>query len=267
MSNSLLAPPGQVLLEDMPPSPEESATAPDGSEQTTLALFELLLKNPARVDQLNREPEQQGELFPRFLLIGLTSYLIYSFGMLLILTVAPAHAYPHSAWLRIPAASWSDGTALSVPLAYTIGIVLAACVCLPSFYFYSLLAGARMTWLQIVSLVGKGTAANAIMLLGIMPIYVAVVMGMIVFEAPADTLQWTLNVGLVLPFVSGLWGLRSIYQGTLTMVQTLPEAWQCRRRCFLRRLTFAWSVIYAAVLPIMVYRLWETFGNYLRSGS
>ncbi len=187
--------------------------------------------------------------------------------MLLILTIAPAKAYPHSLWLRMPSANWSDGTALSLPLAYTIGIVLAACVCLPSFYFYSLLAGVRMTWLQIVSLVGKGTAANAIMLLGILPIYVALVMGLIVFEAPADTLQWTLKLGLLLPFVAGLWGLRSIYLGVLDMVETLPEPWRCRRQCFLRRLTLAWAATYAAVLPIMIYRLWEMFADSLRLGS
>src|SRR5260370_10758111 len=104
--------------------------------------------------------------------------------MLLILTIAPAKAYPHSLWLRMPSANWSDGTALSLPLAYTIGIVLAACVCLPSFYFYSLLAGLRMTWLQIVSLGAESTPANAILLLGIFPIYLAPVMGPILFDAP-----------------------------------------------------------------------------------
>ena len=228
MNNPLWAPSSQALLDAPSSFHEQPSIAPGNGEQTTLGLIELLLKNPARVDQLNREPDQQGELFPRFLVIGLTSYLIYSFVMLLILTITPVQAYPHSLWLQLPPANWSDGTALSVPLAYTIGIVLAACVCLPAFYFYSLLAGVRMSWLQIVSLVGKGTAANAIMLLGILPIYVALILGMIVFEAPVDALQWTLKIGLLLPFVAGLWGLRSIYLGTLDMVQTLPEAGRCR---------------------------------------
>lgn len=259
----ILAASGPALLD----APAPVSDLPSGNDdQSTFGLIEMLLKDPARVDQLNRKQDLQGELFPRFLLIGLASYLIYSFMMVLILTIAPAPPNPHSFWLQMPPANWSDGTALSLPLAYTIGIVLTACVCLPSFYFYSLLAGVRMTWLQIVSLVGKGTAANAIMLLGILPIYVALVMGQIVFQAPVEALQGTLMVGLLLPFVAGLWGLRSIYQGVLDMVETIPEPWRCRRQCFLRRLTLAWAAIYAAVLPVMIYRLWETFANLMNVG-
>src|SRR5262249_53112450 len=141
MHNSLCAPSSDALLHPPSSFPDDPRVVPRTGEHSTFGLIEMLLKNPAGVDQLNRAPDLQGELFPRFLLIGLTSYLIYSFVMLLILTIAPAPAYPHSLWLHMPPASWSDGTALSLPLAYTIGIVLAACVCLPSFYFYSLLAG------------------------------------------------------------------------------------------------------------------------------
>jgi hypothetical protein len=152
---------------------------------TTFQVVELLLKDAGRLDEINREPARQADLLPRFLLIALTSYLVFSFVMVLIINLAPAAAYADNPVLPLPAARWSDGTALALPLGYTISIILAACVCLPSFYFYSLLAGVCMTWLQIVSLVGKGTAANAIMLLGILPIYVAAVMGLIVFAALA----------------------------------------------------------------------------------
>ena len=37
----------------------------------------------------------------------------------------------------------------------------------------------------------------------------------------------------------------------------MPPAWRCRRECLLRRLTLAWAAVYAAVLPVMIYRLWE----------
>ncbi len=130
--------------------------------------------------------------------------------------------------------SWANGSALALPLAYAIGIVLAACVCLPSFYFFSLLAGVKMSWLQLVSVLGKGMAANAVLLLGILPIYVALAMGLLIARAPDEALQWTLAVGLLLPFVSGLWGLRAIYRGIMDLSATLPFAWQCQRRCFLR---------------------------------
>jgi hypothetical protein len=234
-----------------------------GNETTTLGLAELLLKDPERVDQLNRDTALQVELFPRFLLIGEVGFLIFAGVMLLLLNVAPAAAYPDALLVPLPPASWSDGTAWSLPLAYTLSILLAACVCLPSFYFYSLLAGADMSWLEIVSLIGKGTAANALMLLGILPIYVAAVLGMIVLDAPAEPLQRMLALGLSLPFVTGLWGLWAIYQGVMNTVAVRPNEWRCRRRCFLRRLTLSWTAVYATVLPVMIYRLWDFFARQL----
>src|SRR5262245_49286483 len=143
---------------------DRDVTGADG--QTTLGLVELLLKDPARVDRLNREPARQRELFPRFLLVAEASYLVFGLVLVLLLNFAPAAAYPESDLVPVPPARWGDGTAPALPLAYALGIVLASCVCLPSFYFNGLLAGVRLSWLQIVSLVGKGTAANAVLLLG-----------------------------------------------------------------------------------------------------
>jgi hypothetical protein len=259
--------PGGDLWSDeptaLPADDTPGAAAWNVNKATTLGLVELLLKDPARVDQLNREPERQRELFPRFLLVAEASYLLFGVVILLIINLAPAAAYPHSLWLRMPPAHWGDGTAPSLVLAYTLGLVLAACVCLPVFYFYSLLAGVRMTWLQITSVVGKGMAANAVMLLGILPVYVAAVLGEIVFAAPTAALQWTLKLGLLLPFVAGLWGLRAIYLGVMDLAASLPPRWQCRRHCFLRRLVLSWAAVYTAVVPIMIYRLWEYFAAHL----
>ena len=87
-----------------------------------------------------------------------------------------------------------------------------------------------------------------------------------VLVAYDDTLQHALGVGLLLPFVAGLWGLRAIYLGIMDLSGSLPESWQCRRRCFLRRLTLSWAAVYAAVLPVMIYRLWESFATQLGVG-
>jgi hypothetical protein len=224
-------------------------------------LVELLLKDESRVDELKRAVQNQREILPRFMLIAQASYLAYSLIMLLVINLAPAGSQPHSLALKMPAADWRDGTGLGLVLAYNLGIVLAACVCLPSFYFYSLLAGVRLTWLQIVGLIAKGMAANSIMLLGILPIYVAVVLGGVVFGAPEAELQWTLKIGLLLPFIAGLWGLRAIYEGIMDLLDAGGQADCSHRRCFLRRLTLSWAAVYTAVLPIMIYRLWEFFAG------
>src|SRR5262249_23026058 len=149
------------------------------------------------------------------------------------LNLAPA---AHNELIELPRASWGDGSAWALPLAYAAGIVLAACVCLPSFYFYGLLAGVRISWLQIISLIGQGLAANAIWRLGLVPIYVIGALGAIVLAAPTEVLKPILGLGLILPFIAGLWGMRAIYVGLMDVASVLPAEWQCRRRCFLRRL-------------------------------
>jgi hypothetical protein len=256
--------PSDILQPTLDPHFGEPIVAPaalniESREETTLGLVELLLKQPARVDELSRQPAHQRELFPRLLLVAQASYLVYGVVMLLVLNLAPPDAVPRGQRLAVPPASWHDGSAVGLPLAYNIGLLLASCVCLPSFYFYSLLAEARLSWLQIALVVAKGTAANAVLLLGILPIYVAVAMGLIVFAAPTEALQIMLLCGLLLPLVSGLWGLQAIYQGVLALAANPTGAGPCRRTCFLRRMTFAWAAVYTAVVPVMIYRLWEYF--------
>ena len=262
-----------MLNQPMLDTPVEAGSFPDtqpdtptepllsGQQQTTLGLVELLLKDPAQVDRLNRSSRAQAELFPRLLLIAQAGFLAFGLILLLLLNLAPPAAYPHCALLTVPPASWANGTAVALPLAYCLGIVLAACVCLPSFYFFSLLSGVNMSWLQIVSVLGKGMAANAVLLLGILPIYVALVLGLVVANAPDEVLMGALSVGLLLPFVSGVWGLRAIYRGVMDLSREMPFDWQCRRGCFLRRLTFWWAAVYAAVVPVMIFKLWESIAD------
>ena len=55
-------------------------------------------------------------------------------------------------------------------------------VCLPSFYFYGLLAGVKLSMLQATAHAVKCLAVTAVVLVGALPIYVAVMrLGMIVF--------------------------------------------------------------------------------------
>src|SRR5947209_9477272 len=237
--------------------PQDAAPQVDADGWSVLELVDLLLRDPARLDRLNRDPARQRVLLPRFLLLAQAGYLVYSAVMLLLLNLAPPEAAPAQLGLAVPRAAWHDGSALGLPVTYATGVVLATCICLPSFYFYSLLAGVHITWAQITCVIIKGTAANAVMLLGILPIYVAVALGLLVFKGPPPALAVVLLAGLFLPFAAGLWGLWEIYRGIMDLAAALPPAWQCGRRCFLRRLTLSWAAVYTAVAPVMIYRLWE----------
>jgi hypothetical protein len=232
---------------------------PAASEQSALGLVELLLKQPERVERLNRDEVRLPVLVPRFLAIALASFSLFAIAMILIFSAAPAAALPR----LMPTAGWSKGAALGLLLGYTVGLVAATGVCMPSFYFYGLLAGVKLSMLQVVANTLKGQAAGALMLIGVLPIYVAVALGMSVFDAPKEALMFWLYVGLALPFLAGWWGLRSIYFGFMGLADTLPPERRCRRECFLRRLTLSWTACYAAVSPIMIYRLWEYFAGLL----
>jgi len=76
-------------------------------------------------------------------------------------------------------------------------------------------------------------------------------------------LQEGVYLGLLLPFLAGLWGAWSIFRGFMTLADTLPPSRRCRRSCFLRRLTVSWAAVYTAVTPVMIWTLWKFFADRL----
>jgi hypothetical protein len=121
---------------------------PVANEQSVLGLAELLLKDRDRADELLRDESRQVDLIPRFLVLSLVSFTAYAFAMVLLLDAAPKSAVP-----SVLAEGWSGGPrpAVGLWLAYAFGLVAATGICLPSFYFYGLLAGVKTSFLQIVT--------------------------------------------------------------------------------------------------------------------
>jgi hypothetical protein len=108
----------------------------------------------------------------------------------------------------------------------------------------------------------KGMASAAVAAIGILPIYVALVLGTLVFGLPQPAVQLECLLGMSLPFIAGLWGTRSLYLGFVALGDTLPADRRCRRACFLRRLVVSWCACLTAVTPVMIYTLWEFFGRF-----
>jgi hypothetical protein len=248
------------------PTTDESAFECNGpsfmaDDHSILGVAEWLLKDPAHLDVLARNESRQADLTPRFLALGMVSFGLFGVALVFLFLTASVSALPDflaPRWLANPVSA-----AVSIWLAYTLGFVLPTGICLPSFYFYGLLAGVRVSWLQVTALIMKGKASTAMMLLGILPIYVAVVLGLSVFQADPSWLRLAFYLGLVLPFGAGLWGVRAIYLGFMALADTLAPERRCRRECFLRRLTLACSACYTAVTPVMIYTLWDYFSLHL----
>jgi hypothetical protein len=250
---ALVAPPENDMLDAWPA---------DGKDNSLIGLVELLLKAPAQLDAQTRDPARQVELIPRLLTLALASTGLFGIVLVLLLGRTPSEAWP-----RILGDPWngSVGPALALGLAYPIGMVAATGICLPTFYFFGLLAGVRISVLQVTTHILKGKAATAVFLLGLIPIYLAVTLGLLIFHADAGALAVVLDVGLALPFLAGLWGVRSIYVGFLGLADTLPPERRCRRTFFLRRLTVAWAAVYSIVTPVMIWTLYQHFAG-LRLG-
>lgn len=258
------------------PSPDliefETPWIDDDTPPATLAsIIELILKNPLRLDRLIRDTSVQGLLIPRFLAIELVAFTLFAATLAVVMSST-------GNWPRLTAIAdylqssrqplfgfeqvglwgpWLDGSAIKMIAAYNIGLIAAVGVCLPSLYFYGLLAGVRMSMLDVVAHAIKSQAAMALMLVGILPMYVAIGLGVKVFNFPETVAQNVLCIGLILPFLAGLWGTQSLHVGFMGLADTMSPDRRCRRECFLRRLLLSWAACWTAVTPVMIYTLWE----------
>lgn len=239
----------------LPQSPADRDTA--RNELSTLGLLELLLKDRSRVEELLRDAENQRRMVPHFLALGLAGFAIYGIALTVVLGAVEAtwQFWP----AHVPAAHWNGRSAANLTLAYALGAIASNGICLPSFYFYGLLAGVRSTLLGVTAHALKGLAATSIALIGVLPIYVAGALAVVVFPVHPPAIQSCAVLGLLLPFLAGLWGARSLYEGFLGLGDTICAERREGRTCLLRRLLLAWCVCYTAVMPLAVYVLWIHF--------
>jgi hypothetical protein len=258
----------------------ESVAVADPPEAIqTAQIVELILKHRTALNRQLRASSRKADLATRLLGISLASFVLFGAAMAIACDAAALwpHLTPTSEWIKSPSAelvtfvkatgpkrfvqSWLAGRAVRMIVAYAFGLIAASGVCLPSLYFYGLLSGLRMSVTEVVLHALKAKATAAVALVGILPVYAALVLGVVVFPLPAEIVQTTLVVGLCLPFIAGLWGTKSLYVGFAERCDTMPEAFQTNRACFLRRLVLSWCACYTAVAPIMIATVWQHLGG------
>lgn len=244
------------------------------------SLVELILKDRPGLERMVGEPARKADLVPRLLAISIVGFVLFGLGTTLVLQAAGK--WPQltdiGVWLNAPDSGspirqiafdpgrnvfflLASGAAFKLTAAYTLGLIAATCICLPSLYFYGLLSGVRMSMLDVVVHALKAKATAAVALVGILPIYAAFCIGLVIFHAPEPITNAALYGALILPFVAGFWGTRSLYVGFAKLADTLPAHCRDRRQCFLRRLVLAWSACYTAITPVMIYTLWQSLGT------
>jgi hypothetical protein len=116
---------------------------------------------------MTRDQSRLAELIPRLLALALAGFSIYSLAMVAVLHFLPAESLP-----PLLADRWALGgvaPAVSFWAAYTLGMIASSGICLPSFYFFGLLAGLRLSFAQTVAHIVKGKGATTVMLVGLLP--------------------------------------------------------------------------------------------------
>ena len=108
--------------------------------------------------------QRQRELLPKFMAVAVACFAIYGVVMTGVLNGFVWHGdywLPHLPPARV--GHWSMG---NLTAAYTLGLIAANGICLPSFYFYGLLAGLRTTMLAIAAQAIKAMASGGLALVG-----------------------------------------------------------------------------------------------------
>lgn len=265
----------QVFCETRP-RPESNVFLPDWRPDVP-GLIELILKDRPRLDRVIRDPSLAAELLPRLLAVALGGFTL--FGVALAIEIAACGVWPAPTAISTILADhggklveflplderiitpWREGRAPRLVAAYDLGLIAAAGICLPSLYFYCLLAGVRMTMVDVVLHTLKAMATTAVALVGILPIYMAICLGVALLPLWEPFRNVTLWLGMLLPFIAGVWGMWSLYVGFTGLADTIDVCRRWERACFLRRLVLSWGACYTAVTPVMIFTLWEYFGR------
>jgi len=268
-----------ALPDDADPSLATGSVLTQVGAPSLLELLELILKDRPRLERIIHDPSLSAELLPRLLAVALIGFTL--FGSTLAIIIAAVGVQVHLAAVAdvlngtvprliefvrdTPAAGYTPLASLLAAVkliaAYDLGLVAAAGVCLPSLYFYGLLAGIPLSLARVTVHTLKGMATTAVALVGVLPIYMAWALGVAVFQLPNEFVDAVLWLGLILPFITGLFGVSSLYSGFAALAHALPSECRGQRACLLRRLVVSWSVCYTAVTPVMIYTLWEHFSR------
>lgn len=221
-------------------------------------VVEFLLKDPDTLDTLLRDETHQRALIPSLLGIALGGLAAYGVIATVMLNLARGAGF----WLPFtPPAFWTEASALNLTLAYCLGMIAANGLCLPSFYFYTLLAGVRVSMVGVVAHALKGMAIGSIVLVAILPIYVAFALSAVIYATDAMVLAGFVLTALALPFLAGIAGAVSLHRGFMKLGDTLSPHHGAERRCLLRRLILAWSGCYTFVTPLVIYSLWHNLAK------
>lgn len=235
-------------------SPLTLNNAPQSNKpEPTPSFFDAILRDDIIIDDLVSTPDTLTTTIQKLLALSVFGLMV--FGVIVGL-VAHLGATP-DAPLRFFGEPLRGTPILWMPLTMAGGFLAAIAICLPSFYFYTQLAGLDAPFRLITAQSLRVQARTSVVLLGIAPFYaawaLAPIVGLNIFNSSFNDL---LAFGVAIPFLAGFVGLYSIYSSFKRLVHRLPIT-HIRRGNILSRLVLCWGAVCMSVAPVAMFRIGE----------
>ena len=213
------------------------------------SFYELVIRDGKELDQAIIHDADE-ESVRRLLAVSIAGLLLFGLGVGLAMQFGN---HDVGRWL-------GPMPAIAFPLALTTSFVGALAICLPSFWFYTQLAGLDASFRLVTLQALRVQARTSTLLLGALPFYAAVALGPVTGVLDEKTV---ILIGLALPFFMGLFGVVALYRSFRRLANELPVSHR-RRPFFVVGVVVAWSVVYTAVCPIALAWAGAIFGDILR---
>jgi hypothetical protein len=234
---------------DLPPPVVEEEELP----AVRPSMFDLVLRRPRLLDRILREEGALPKAIQELASLSVVGLAVYG-------AVVGASAQLVRDRL-VPGMFFASGLpAVWMALAFVLAFLGAICICLPSFYFFAQLSGLDASFRMVTAQALRGVATTAVLLLGAAPFYAAWVLGSVV--GVFQDVDAALQVGMLIPFAVGLFGVGAVYRAFRSMLDVLPVT-HVRRGNFVRRMVLAWGALFTAIAPVALYRAGEWFGRWL----
>lgn len=243
--------PSEVFQRDDRPLDSGTPPVDERDEEEPPGFVERLLRDDETLDRSMMDPEELPSLLRRFLVVAGAGLLLHGLVVGLVSKFVVADfGFSAGSWFAAAGAPWT------VPFALVGAFLTATAVGLPSFYFYARLAGADVSFPVVVAQSLRALAQTSVALWAILPFYTAIVLSSALGVAHDVTVvQW----GLGLPFVAGLYGIRSVYRSFARLVDRDAESESLRlvshaRRTGLLGMVLGWGALFTTVAPIALWR-------------
>lgn len=220
---------------------------PAPSPPIARGIFEQVLRDDSALTQALIDDESLTVNIQKLLGIAVVGLGIHGIAVGVVASQYTAAAWPLESFFWTP----QGHPVVWMPIALVGAMLGALAICLPSFYFYTQLAGLDASFRTVTAQSLRVLARTSVLLLGALPFYVALALASTLGILPTAEL---LAIGVLLPFVVGLAGIFTLYRAFGDLAHLLPIT-HSRRGNVLLRLVAAWGMVFTAVAPVALYRI------------